>query len=163
MTDKAHISPLQRRLVGHGGLVLLWGCIVGFPFVFFLNGEVSLWPIPGRLDVQLPGTYDAWRMAHLEGILNGFALWLAALVLPIIPVTERMANRLAWGFIVVAWTFAVASLMDPLFENSRGLMMGGPITNIFAFLLFYVGVLTIIWIAGYVAWVCLKPQSRSAD
>jgi len=158
MSATTKLNPYQRRLVGHGALVLLWGCLAGFPFVFFLLGEVTLWPIPGSWDVQLPGTYDAWRMAHLEGILNGFALWIAALVLPLIPVSAKNVSRLSWGFIIVAWTFAIASLMDPLFENSRGLHMGGPITNVIAFLLFYVGVLLIIWIAGYIAWTCLKPQ-----
>lgn len=158
MSATSKLDANQRLLVGHGGLVLLWGCLVGFPFVFFLLGEVTLWPIPGSWNVQLPGTYDAWRMAHLEGILNGFALWIAALVLPLIPITPKTATRLAWGFIIVSWTFVVASLMDPLFADSRGLHMGGPITNTIAFLLFYVGVLIITFIAGYIAWVCLKPQ-----
>jgi len=158
MSEPVKLNIYQRRLVGHGGLVLLWGCLVGFPFVFFLIGEVKLWPIPGSLDVQLPGTYDGWRMAHLEGILNGFALWIAAFVLPLIPVPPRRASQLSWAFIVVAWTFVIASLMDPLFEGSRGLHFGGPVTNTIAFLLFYVGVLLITGIAGYIAWACLKPQ-----
>ncbi len=158
MSAANKLDPNQRLLVGHGGLVLLWGCLVGFPFVFFLLGEIKLWPFPWAFDVQLPGTYDAWRMAHLEGIMNGFALWVAAFVLPLIPVTAKNATRLTWGFIIASWTFVVASLMDPLFAGSRGLYMGGPITNIIAFLLFYVGVLIITYIAGYIAWVCLKPQ-----
>jgi len=160
MISVEKLSAQQRLLVGHGGLVLLWGCLVGFPFVFYLLGEVTLWPIPGSWELQLPGSYDAWRMAHLEGILNGFALWIAALILPLIPVSEKAAGRIAWGFIIVAWTFVIASLMDPLFANSRGLHMGGPITNIIAFLLFYVGVLAITFMAGYIAWVCLKPRKR---
>ena len=64
----------QRLLVGHGALVLLFGFVVGFGFLFFLIGHVALWPIPGRIDYQLPGTYDAWRMAHMEGVVNGLAL-----------------------------------------------------------------------------------------
>ncbi len=36
--------------------------------------------------------------------------------------------------------------------------VGGPLTNSIAFVLFYVGVLIITFIAGYIAWMCLKPQ-----
>lgn len=49
----------QRLLVGNGALVLLIGFAIGFGFLFFLTGEIALWPIPGRIDYQMPGTYDA--------------------------------------------------------------------------------------------------------
>ena len=61
------VGRAQRLLLGHGALVLLVGFVVGFGFLFFLIGEIRLWPIPGVIEYQLPGTYDAWRMAHMEG------------------------------------------------------------------------------------------------
>jgi hypothetical protein len=157
MMDKS-LKRSQRILVGHGGLVLFWGCAVGYPFLFFLNGEVSLWPIPGKIDFQMPGTYDAWRMAHLEGIINGFGLWITAAILPIIPLTDVNLRRLAWAFVIVAWTIITASLIDPLFPDSRGLLFGGPATNILAFGLFLIGVPLITILAPYIAWVTLREK-----
>ena len=78
------IRKSQRLLVGHGALVLLFAFVIGFGFVFFLIGDIRLWPIPWVIDYQMPGTYDAWRMAHMEGITNGFGLWLLAAVLPLL-------------------------------------------------------------------------------
>jgi len=147
----------QRLLVGHGALVLLAAFVIGFGFVFFLIGEIALWPIPGKIEYQLPGTYDAWRMAHMEGILNGFALWLTALVLPVIPASDRLRMTVTWGMIVVAWTIVIASAIDPLFPNARGLSFGGTVPNTIAFLLFYVGIVTVIWVIAMIAIRCLRP------
>ena len=51
-----------------------------------LAGEISLWPIPGKIDFQFPGTVRGWRMAPLEGILNGLSsgaiLWAGATARP---------------------------------------------------------------------------------
>ena len=150
----------QRLLVGHGALVLLLGFVVGFGFLFFLIGEVSLWPIPGSIDYQLPGTYDAWRMAHMEGVVNGLALWLFALVLPVVPLTDVLRGRLTWAMILVAWTIVIASTIDPLFPQARGLSMGANVPNTIAFLLFYVGIVAVVWV---VATVAVKALSGARD
>ena len=145
----------QRLLVGHGALVLLFGFVVGFGFLFFLIGEVSLWPIPGLIEYQFPGTYDAWRMAHMEAIVNGFALWIVALVLPIVPVSELLRTRLTWAMIVVAWTIVLSAAIDPLFPDARGLKFGGNFMNTVAFLLFYIGIVTVIWAVAMMIFVMI--------
>lgn len=141
----------QRLLVGHGALVLLFGFVVGFGFLFFLIGEIALWPIPGSIDYQLPGTYDAWRMAHMEAIVNGFGLWIVALVLPLVPLSDTLRPRITWGMILVAWTIVLASAIDPLFPDARGLEFGRNLPNTIAFFLFYVGILTVMWVVAIIA------------
>ncbi|TJY64790.1 hypothetical protein E4T66_00660 [Sinimarinibacterium sp. CAU 1509] len=159
MSSADPIADARRHLIGHGALLIFAGGAIGFGFLFFLIGHITLWPIPGVIEVQLPGTYDAWRMAHLEGIINGFALWLAAAVLPLIPLSTLGRKRTAHGLIVVAWTFVIASLLDPLFPHSRGLEFGGPATNQIAFFLFYVGVVLVMLITATIAWKALRrPQ-----
>ncbi len=143
----------QRLLVGHGALVLLLGFVLGFGFLFFLLGEIALWPIPGKIAYQLPGTYDAWRMAHLEGILNGFGLWLLAAILPVIHVSGKTAYRLAIAMSVVAWTIVIASIFDPLFPDARGLAYSSDpnlATNV-AFFLFFIGIVTVFVVVIKVA------------
>lgn len=151
----------QQLLVGHGALVLLWGFVVGFGFLFFLIGEIALWPIPGRIAYQMPGTYDAWRMAHMEGIVNGLLLWLVALLLPLVPFANRGRRRLTYAAIVVAWTIVVASTLDPLFPNSRGLRFGANLPNTVAFFLFYVGIVLAFAVVITIAWRTLGPQPRN--
>jgi len=139
------LRPLQRLLIIHGGLVLLLGFAAGFGFVFFLLGSIELWPIPGKIDYQLPGSEKAWRMSHLEGVLNGFMLWLVAAVLPALQLPLSSARRVSVALIVTAWTFPIASLFDAFFENSRGLRFGEPVTNLIPFFLFYIGIIALVW------------------
>jgi hypothetical protein len=151
------IGKSQRLLVGHGALVLLVAFVIGFGFLFFLIGEVRLWPIPGVIDYQLPGTYDAWRMAHMEGITNGFGLWLLAAVLPLLNLSARTSRRIAVGMIITAWTIVIASTFDPLFPNARGLALTSEsnLMSDVAFLLFVIGIGIVIAIMIKVAHQCL--------
>ncbi|MBQ0798512.1 MAG: hypothetical protein KBT63_04450 [Porticoccaceae bacterium] len=151
------IRKSQRLLVGHGALVLLFAFVIGFGFVFFLIGDIRLWPIPGVIDYQMPGTYDAWRMAHMEGITNGFGLWLLAAVLPLLNLSVKTSRRIAIGMIITAWTIVIASTIDPLFPNARGLELTGESTlwNDVAFLLFVIGIGIVIAIMVKIAKECL--------
>lgn len=150
---ETELKRSQRLLLGHGALVLLFGFVIGFGFLFFLIGEISLWPIPGRIDYQLPGTYDAWRMAHTEGIANGMLLWILAALLPAMASFVTRLYRLAVAMVVVAWTIVVASAIDPFFPNARGLSFT-PTTNFandVAFFLFYIGIVTAVVVVIVVA------------
>jgi hypothetical protein len=130
------IRKSQRLLVGHGALVLLSAFVIGFGFLFFLIGEISLWPIPGSIDYQLPGTYDAWRMAHMEGITNGFGLWLLAAVLPLLDLSAKTSRRIAIGMIITS------------------------LTNDIAFLLFVIGIGIVVAIMCRIAYQCLFVRSK---
>jgi hypothetical protein len=142
---QSEFRPIKRQLILHGGFVMLFGFAAGFAFVFFILGSIELWPIPGRIDYQLPGSDKAWRMTHLEGVLNGLMLWLLAAILPTFELSAKLTRRVAHALIVTAWTFPVASLFDALFKDSRGLRFAQPISNIIPFFLFYVGIITLIW------------------
>lgn len=164
MTATNPAAPVQRLLIGHGALLIFYAGTIGFGFLFHLIGSIQLWPIPGQLDIVLPGTDKAWRMAHLEGILNGLILWLTALLMPLLPFSLKAARRIALGMIVVGWLFTTASLFDALFPNSRGLAFGGPLTNNLAFFMFYVGVLIVMGVMALIAWRTLVASSpRAAD
>ena len=151
------IRKSQRLLVGHGALVLLFAFVMGFGFLFFLIGDIRLWPIPWVIDYQMPGTYDAWRMAHMEGITNGFGLWLLAAVLPLLNLSIIASRRIAFGMIITAWTIVIASAFDPLFPNARGLELTADsnLLSDVAFLLFVVGIGIVIAIMIKIAKTCL--------
>ncbi|MDD3765346.1 MAG: hypothetical protein PHP86_18785 [Nevskiales bacterium] len=111
----------------------------------------------------MPGTYDAWRMAHVEGMINGFALWLAAAILPMVPASLKALRRIGNGMIVVAWTIVIASAFDPLLPASRGLAFGGSLTNTIAFLLFVVGIGIFLAAMVTIAWKSLRAPASSPN
>jgi hypothetical protein len=156
------LKKSQRLLLGHGALILLIGFGLGFGFLFFLIGEISLWPIPGAIKYQLPGTYDAWRMAHLEGIANGLMLWVLAAILPTLQSYIQKIYRLTLAMIVVAWTIVIASALDPIFPNARGLSFT-PTSNLpsdIAFFLFYVGIVVVVVAVVAIAMKTLTSQQE---
>ncbi len=158
MTTKDDLLPIRRLLIGHGALLIFVGGVIGFGFLFFLMEEISLWPIPGKIDVQLPGTYDAWRMAHMEAIVNGALLWVAAAIIAFLPFAEKGMKRVAYSMSTVAWTFVIASAFDPLFPNSRGLAISDSLSNNIPFFLFYVGVVLVM---GLMAVIAVKSLRNS--
>ncbi|ULQ47955.1 hypothetical protein JN531_006600 [Flagellatimonas centrodinii] len=159
MTPAAALSPMRRLLIGHGALMILVGGVIGFGFLFFLMGEISLWPFPGRVDYQLPGSYDAWRMAHMEAIVNGAILWILAAVLQHLPFGVVGVRRAVHGMLVVAWSIVVASVFDPLFPDSRGLAASDSLTNNIAFGLFYIGVVGVMILMGVIAYKALFTRA----
>ncbi|TMA35991.1 MAG: hypothetical protein E6J79_14070, partial [Deltaproteobacteria bacterium] len=111
---------LRALLVANGALVFMVGLLAGFPFAFVIVGRVVLWPLPGALEVHLPGDVRGWRMAHLEGILNGLTLIAVAGVASWLALGPRVQRVLAWLLIVTAWGNVVASVVGPTF-GGRGL------------------------------------------
>lgn len=166
-TFSPEVARWRQKLIGHGSLVLLYGFVMGFGFLFFLiekgldsgaSGHALLWPIPGKISVDMPGTYDAWRMAHMEGVFNGFALWIFAMILPFLPFGDVGKIRSGKMMIVVAWTIVIASSLDPLFADARGLRVGLNVANTTAFLLFYVGVVGVCVLVAVIAWKALTTE-----
>lgn len=158
MISVEDLKPLRRLMIGHGALLIFVGGVIGFGFLFFLIGEISLWPIPGRIDYQMPGTYDAWRMAHMEAIVNGAIIWIGAAVLPHMPFTMVGLRRVVYGMLVIAWTIVIASAFDPIFPESRGLAVSDSLTNNIAFGLFYIGVGGVMTLMAIIAWKALRPE-----
>lgn len=161
MNAQDPLHSLRRLLIGHGALLIFAAGVIGFGFLFFLIGAVKLWPIPGVLEFQMPGSYDDWRMAHMEAVINGALLWLMAAVLPLLPFSAVGQRRATLGMIVVAWTFVIASAMKPLFPASRGLAASGLLSNNIVFGLFYVGVLLVMGIMAMIAYRALRGAANS--
>lgn len=143
--DSSELRPVQRMLIVQGGYVMLLGFVAGFGFLFYLIGSVELWPIPGKIAVQFPGSDKAWRMSHMEGVMNGLMLWLLAALQPAMALPLQTARRIARMLVLTAWCFPIASLFDAFFKDSRGLRFAAPVTNLIPFFLFYAGIIALVW------------------
>lgn len=117
---------LRARLVFHGAVVVLLGLLAGFPHAFVLTG-------------QLAGEERAWRMAHLEGLLNGMLAMLAAAVSGSLVLSAQQQTWLVRSLVAAAYGNVVASVLGATF-GVRGLALAGPPANVVMNLLFWVAI-----------------------
>jgi hypothetical protein len=146
---------LQRLLVAHGALVFLAGLVAGFPFAMLQIHAMTLDAAAGP--PPAPGDVRGWRMAHLEGVLNGLVCFAGAAIGPYLRLSPRAHAVLAWSLVVTAWGNIVASFIGPLF-GGRGLVFGGSLSNSLMYVLFVVAVITVI-----VAMCLIFRGARGAD
>jgi hypothetical protein len=152
---------MQSMMIAHGALVFLVGMAAGFPLAFVILQKVALWPLPA-LDWVPPGDVRAWRMAHLEGILNGLTLIAVAAVGRRIVLGARAQVWVAWGLIVTAWGNIVASVIGPLF-GVRGLELGDGFANTLMYVLFVVAIVAVMiamWLVARGAFAAARAAAR---
>jgi hypothetical protein len=128
----------RATLAGHGALVFLAGLLAGVPYGLLLLG----W--------ALPGDDRGWRMAHLEGVLNGLLLLAVAAAGGQLRLGERAQRAVVWGLLATGWGNVVASVVAPLFEV-RGLQAGGSLANTLVWALFMLAVASVLVAMGLVA------------
>src|SRR5262245_34655176 len=117
-------------MVFHGAAVVLLGMLAGFPYALVVTGDLA-------------GTERAWRMAHLEGVLNGLVLLAVAAIGRRLVLGALGQVVLAGSLVVTAWGNVVASILAATF-NVRGLAPGGSVANTVVYTLFMVAVVGIL-------------------
>jgi hypothetical protein len=117
-------------MVFHGAIVVMLGLLAGFPHAFVVTG-------------QLAGEERAWRMAHLEGLLNGMLVMLTAAVAGSLDLTATQQRWLAWSLVAAAYGNVVASVLGAS-AGVRGLALTGPPANAVMNLLFWVAIAGIL-------------------
>jgi hypothetical protein len=113
-------------MIFHGAVVVMLGLLAGFPHAFVLTG-------------QLAGEERAWRMAHLEGLLNGMLVMIAAAVASQLVLSARQWTWLYWSLVAAAYGNVVASVLGAS-VGVRGLATAGPPANLVMNLLFWVAI-----------------------
>ncbi len=119
-------SRLRARLVFHGAVVVMLGLLAGFPHAFVITGQIA-------------GDERAWRMAHLEGLLNGMLAMLAGAVSGSLVLSARQHAWLVRSLVAAAYGNVVASVLGATF-GVRGLALAGPPANVVMNLLFWVAI-----------------------
>jgi hypothetical protein len=149
-------ARLRSLMVAHGALVFLVGMLAGFAFTFVLVPELSMQRAP------IPGDVRGWRMAHLEGILNGLLLIAVAAVGDRLRLGARAQQVVAWGLIFTAWGNMIASLIGPLF-GGRGLTFGGGVANSLMYVLFLAAVVAVLVAMWLVVVGALRTSSGGRE
>ena len=119
-------ARVRARLVFHGAVVVMLGLLAGFPHAFVLTGQIA-------------GEERAWRMAHLEGLLNGMLMMLAGAVSGALVLSPTRQSWLLWSFVAAGYGNVIASVLGASF-GVRGLALAGPPANAVMNLLFWVAI-----------------------
>jgi len=124
-------------MIFHGAVVILLGLVAGFPYALVVTGSLA-------------GSERAWRMAHLEGVLNGLLVIVVAAVWDRLALDGWKRDVLAWSLVLMAYGNVVASVIGATFAV-RGLEPGGSPSNTLVYLLFMMAVVGIVVGIGLVA------------
>ncbi|PKQ05302.1 MAG: hypothetical protein CVT73_11985 [Alphaproteobacteria bacterium HGW-Alphaproteobacteria-12] len=143
---------MQMLLVGNGALVFLAGMLAGFPYASVLVASVD----PGAATMW-PGDLRAWKMAHLEGALNGMLMIAVGAAMAQAAMTARVQSIIVWGLIVTGWGNIIASFVSAM-TGGRGLGFTGADWNTVTFTLFMVAILGVVAAMIAVAWAAFTSR-----
>jgi len=121
---------LRARIVLHGVIVMGLGLVAGIPYAGAIaNGQVE--------------ALRAWRMAHLEGVLNGLVALALAASGGLLVLSRRQQQLLALSVVGMAYGNVVASILGAATGN-RGLAPGGSLINTLVYSVFVAAVLGVV-------------------
>jgi hypothetical protein len=123
-------SQRAAHLLLHGIALILLGAGAGFVYTGVLTGDIE-------------GGAQAWRFAHLNGLLNGAILVAISGASLHIALPEGSQRRLVFLTISGSYSNVVASIVGAQL-GQRGLSAAGPGTNVLVFGLFVLAVVTLL-------------------
>lgn len=140
-------------LIGHGAIVFILGLAAGVPFLWALDAVAAG---GGAVEAE---ALRAWRMAHLEGTLNGMMMIAVAAAAKQLTLSEGRSSIITWGLIATGWGNILASFVSGM-TGGRGLAFTGIDWNTLTFTLFSIAIVGVI--AAFVV-LALVAFSQSND
>ncbi|HBM89576.1 MAG: hypothetical protein P1U69_12000 [Parvibaculaceae bacterium] len=124
-------------LIGHGAIVFILGLAAGVPFLWALDAVAA-----GGSAVEAEAL-RAWRMAHLEGTLNGMMMIAVAAAAKQLTLSDGRSSIITWGLIATGWGNILASFVSGM-TGGRGLAFTGIDWNTLTFTLFSIAIVGVI-------------------
>ncbi|AWZ03238.1 MAG: hypothetical protein NXH87_00645 [Rhodobiaceae bacterium] len=140
-------------LIGHGAVVFILGLAAGVPFLWALDAIAAG---GGAVEAE---ALRAWRMAHLEGTLNGMMMIAVAAAATQLTLGEARSSIITWGLIATGWGNILASFVSGM-TGGRGLAFTGIDWNTLTFTLFSIAIVGVI--AAFVV-LALAAFSQPSD
>ena len=137
-------KKLRASLAFHGAINILLGLLAGFPFAFVILGTMQ-------------GDLRAWRMAHLEGVINGLLCFGVSGVFRRLSLSAGQQRLMTWSFIVTSYLNVIASIIGAS-TGQRGLEFAAPVANIVVFSLFTIAIVAVFIGLGLIAYGA-RPSS----
>ena len=127
-------------------VVVVLGLLAGFPFALVITGS-------------LEGDVRAWRMAHLEGVLNGLLMVAVGAAGGHVLLTAAQARWLWGGLLVAGYGNVIASTIAATY-GVRGLELAPPASNVVVFVLFTAAIIG-VFVGLYLAAAGAFRRARS--
>ena len=139
----------QRRLMFHGALVVLLGMLAGIPLAMVMLGYIS-------------GNPDDWKLAHMEGVVNGLLLIAVAGGAKVLILSERQFKFLsvnltlmAHGNVLYGWVRGIWGV--------KGLDFSPPVANQLAALLGGVPIILALIAVSLIIWGAYRKIDFDVD
>jgi hypothetical protein len=148
------VSANGFRIAALNGLLMIAAAMVlaGFPVIWAVGREVYHAPQP----IALPGSYQAWLMAHVVGLMNGLVVIAVAQVTRLKPMHSRAEWPLLIALIVAGWGNTTGSIAAPLF-GVRGVELDWDVANNVIVGLFGLATLAILYAVAVVIHHLWRP------
>ncbi len=140
-------EPNPRTLSFHAVVIILLGMLAGFPYGSLI--------VSGGAEETIRG----WRLAHMEGLLNGLLLIVIAAVWSHVRLGDT-ARKLLWWFLVLGGYANTVAPITAAVTGHRGLEPSGPSLNWLVFGMFQISLLLLP--AGILAAVGLGKRAEGA-
>jgi hypothetical protein len=114
-------------LVLHGVIVIALGLVAGFPYATAVTSGA---------DAE---TVRAWRMAHLEGLLNGMLVVALGAATPLLQLRAAQERWLRVGALAAGYGNVLAASLGAA-TRVRGLVPEGPLANWIVYVGFVVAI-----------------------
>ena len=112
----------QKKMVGHGAIIMLFGLIAGFGLLMDLIGGFEI--IPGViLEFDLPADSSAWARTHVGGLMNGLLVMVFALLMYAMHLPENMSRHFYWMLVGTGYANTIF-YWGGMFSPSRALTLG---------------------------------------
>lgn len=112
----------QRKMVGHGAIMMVFGLLAGFGLVMSLIGGFEIFP--GYIvEFELPADSRAWARAHTGGLMNGLLVFVGAILIFAMKIPARLAGQLYWMLVGAGYANTLF-YWGALFAPSRALTFG---------------------------------------
>mmetsp|Transcript_11386 Transcript_11386/g.22276 ORF Transcript_11386/g.22276 Transcript_11386/m.22276 type:complete len:174 (+) Transcript_11386:92-613(+) len=144
----------QQKTVYHGAICFALGLLSGIPYTGVILREYTKdWSAGEQnaligtaiynLALKTGGTERAWKMAHMEGLLNGMSMFLVAAIMPVLTkLSGDELRSLTAAMLVTGYGNSVASIFCAA-ASVRGMVQAGSLMNRAGNLGFTVAVVTI--------------------
>lgn len=137
-------SAISRRLVFHGGIVILLGMLSGIPFAMALLGYLSTDP-------------SHWRISHMEGLVNGLLMLAIASSGQYLYLSDKLSRLLFFSIVFTGYSNALYGWTRGL-TGSAGLDFAPPLGNQLAALLGGLPIFTAFLAIGLLCFGALTKQ-----
>ena len=136
------LSAAERaRILAPAAALFGLGLVIGMVFLFEAIGHIAAWPLVPALDIQMPGTEEAWRRTHLALLFNAVTMMAFALAGGSIRLTQGARRLYIISVWVTGWANSLGFLVGAVF-GVRGLEFGEGWSNSLNYLLFLIAVPT---------------------